>query len=73
LAFKIMRKPSWASLAPDCSDILVLAVGLAADLAATFTGFLTVTPVVFAKMPLPKFHCKINCDYSALFACLAVF
>jgi hypothetical protein len=48
-------------------------MGLAADLAATFAGFLTVTPVVFAKMPLPKFHCKINCDYLALFARLAVF
>jgi hypothetical protein len=68
-----MRKPSWANLAADCKGILSLAMGLAADLAATFAGFLTVTPVVFAKMPLPKFHCKINCDYLALFARLAVF
>jgi hypothetical protein len=69
LAFKIMRKPSWVTLAADCSGNLFLAMGLAADLAATFAVFFTATPVVFAKMPLPKFHCKINCDYLALFAC----
>jgi len=50
-----------------------LAMGAVADCATTFAGFLTATPVLFAKMPLPKFHCKINCDYLALFACYAVF
>jgi hypothetical protein len=54
-----MRKPSWASLAADCSGNLVLAMGLAADLVATFAVFFTATPVVFAKMPLPNSIAKL--------------